>query len=405
MKTSKQPVHSAASHQETLRPHRTKTRVVPSPHHRANPNRAVYVHGPIDDELVHLLTPQILRLQHESRLPITVYIDSPGGSISSYESLSAILTASDQSFGPPCKIITVVTSEAASAAADLLVSGDYAIAYPRSRLLFHGVRTLPTRPLTTEDISTTGSDLRATNEEFAANLMIKLEIRLMFRFLDVKTEFDRLRKGALGRDMSVAQYFEAVVYTSLSEPAKRLFETAKERQRRYEQLLAAVRKARQHDTTAKTEASRMKAMVDFEVRTHKNDPEWTFRAGGLATLNEDFFLLEERRSALRSEYFDGLCVDSAELILSSSEARAIAKAPQQMKDQMKLQKVRPILEPVWSFFAALCHALQEGENDLTAEDAFFLGLVDEIMGVKGYAPYRDMVEQRPCISNPQQVKP
>jgi hypothetical protein len=33
-----------------------------------------------------------------------------------------------------------------------------------------------------------------------------------------------------------------------------------------------------------------------------------------------------------------------------------------------------------SFFVALCHALQEGENELTAIDAYWLGLVDEVVG-------------------------
>ena len=31
-----------------------------------------------------------------------------------------------------------------------------------------------------------------------------------------------------------------------------------------------------------------------------------------------------------------------------------------------------------SFFVALCHALYEGENELTAMDAVWLGLVDTI---------------------------
>jgi len=376
----------------------------PNLNYRANPTRAVYVQGLIDDQLVQRLTPQILSLQHQARSPITVYIDSRGGSIASYESLRNILTASDQDLAPPCWIITVVTSEAASAAADLLVSGDYAIAYPESRILYHGVSTLPRQPLTTEDISSTASNLRTMNEDFAASLMDKLEIRFMFRFLDAKNRFDRLRKGAATKSMSAAQYFEDVVYDSLSERARTLFETAKRRQGRYQQLLAAVRKARLQEATAKTEASIIKAIVDFEVRSHKNDHEWTFRADGLATLNEDFLLLGERLSALESGYFDGRCIDAFELVLSRPEQKEIAEAPEDVRDHIKLQKVRPILEPLWSFFAALCHALQEGENELTAKDAFYLGLVDEITGLEGYAPYRYLAELGPDTSASQRPK-
>ena len=38
------------------------------------------------------------------------------------------------------------------------------------------------------------------------------------------------------------------------------------------------------------------------------------------------------------------------------------------------------MEPLSSFFVALCDALQEGENELTAIDAYWLGLVVEVFG-------------------------
>jgi hypothetical protein len=34
--------------------------------------------------------------------------------------------------------------------------------------------------------------------------------------------------------------------------------------------------------------------------------------------------------------------------------------------------------PFSSFFVALCHALQQSENKLTAIDAFWLGLIDTL---------------------------
>lgn len=364
----------------------------PNPKFRADPTRAVYVHGLIDEELVHRLTPQILNLQHSSRSPITVYIDSRGGSVASYRSLWSILTASDQNLAEPCHILTVVTSRAASAAADLLVSGNYAIAYPESSILYHGVTTVPRQPLTTEDISSEASDLRQMSEDFATDLMNRLELRLMFRFLDAKAGLDRRRKGAIGNSLSAAEHFEQTVYDRLSQRARALFEAAKRRQERYEELLAAARGAHLHKTTAKTEAGIIKAIVDFEVRRHKDDPGWTFRKGGLAMLNEDFFVLGERLSALESGHFDGRCIDAFELILSPSDLSEIERAPATVRDQMKLERVRPVLEPLWSFFAALCHALQEGENELTATDAYHLGLVDEIVGLEGYTSYRYLAE-------------
>ncbi len=36
----------------------------------------------------------------------------------------------------------------------------------------------------------------------------------------------------------------------------------------------------------------------------------------------------------------------------------------------KLAKLKPFFQPLWFFFVALCHSLHEGENDLSAVDAF-----------------------------------
>jgi hypothetical protein len=38
------------------------------------------------------------------------------------------------------------------------------------------------------------------------------------------------------------------------------------------------------------------------------------------------------------------------------------------------------LRSLWHFSVLLCRNLQSGENRLTAEDAYWLGIVDEVMG-------------------------
>jgi len=103
--------------------------------YKPNPERAIYLHGDIEPELVSSLTPQILSLQSQSRMPITVFIDSPGGNVESTHDLLELLSVSNQNYEEPCDIITVATVHAYSAAADILTSGSYAIAYPNSRIL------------------------------------------------------------------------------------------------------------------------------------------------------------------------------------------------------------------------------------------------------------------------------
>lgn len=43
-------------------------------------NRCIHVNGTIDEELLSRVTPKILSLRQESNDPITVDINSPGGS-------------------------------------------------------------------------------------------------------------------------------------------------------------------------------------------------------------------------------------------------------------------------------------------------------------------------------------
>ena len=47
-----------------------------------NPKRAIHIEGEIDHGMVDRLEPQIQSLQCVSREPITVFINSPGGSVS-----------------------------------------------------------------------------------------------------------------------------------------------------------------------------------------------------------------------------------------------------------------------------------------------------------------------------------
>jgi hypothetical protein len=178
------------------------------------------------------------------------------------ESLWRLLTASNQDAAPPCHIITVVTSRAASAAADLLSSGDYAIALPQSAILYHGSRTFRDLPLTVETTSMLAQLLRLTNETYAMELVRKIESRFMFRFMLSKSQFDAVRKKNARKQMTDTECFLAVVSSSLSDRAKKLFETARERHGRYEALLNTAKRRRVWKNVARTEAARIKAIVD-----------------------------------------------------------------------------------------------------------------------------------------------
>ena len=361
--------------------------IVADPKFRPNPSRAIYVDGPINEEMVSRLTPQMLQFLSESRDPITIYIvSSPGGLVVNMEAILRLLKSSDQDASPPCSLITVVTNKAASAAADLLASGDYAIAFPDSMILYHGLRTPFRETMTAETTSLLAHYLRLSNDAYAMDLARKVEMRFLFRFLVVRAEFADYRAKQTTKNLQDLDCFLAIIRQKLSRKAQEVFDRAKDRYGRYEALLVNLVKKSERTTgpkrLAQMEANRIKAIIDFEVAANKKNPNWTFRDGGLPRLGDDFFLLNEYLESQQNDRFKIWCRRIGQFALSDADAAEIKQiSDEKARDEKTIEKVQPLLQPIWSFFVALCHALQEGENELTAADAYWLGLVDEVMGI------------------------
>jgi ClpP class serine protease len=60
-----------------------------------DPGRAIFVQGDMDEALVSALTPKIIALRKNPMKPITVFIDSPGGSVGVYKTLVGLLNLND----------------------------------------------------------------------------------------------------------------------------------------------------------------------------------------------------------------------------------------------------------------------------------------------------------------------
>jgi len=99
-----------------------------------------------------------------------VFIDSNGGSVAVAELILRLLRATNQDGDEPCSIITVAVSRASSAAADLLSSGDYTVAYPEAKLLYHGVRLPMPSSVTAEFATLVSENLKSSNHRYAMSL-------------------------------------------------------------------------------------------------------------------------------------------------------------------------------------------------------------------------------------------
>jgi ATP-dependent protease ClpP protease subunit len=350
--------------------------------------------------MVNSLSPRIIALQNESREPISVYINSDGGSVPEMETLLRLLRASNQDFVKPCNIITIVTSRAASAAADLLSYGDYAIAFPESSVMYHGGRILQDTPLTVQLTSTLNQLLRLSNDVYAMKLVRGNEFRFFFRCLSskgIENTFEEIRKKKGSKEMTDLDCFLDFISNRISHKAMEIVRTARNRYQRYNTLLSYVMKKMKkipNKRLVQIEGDYIKALVNFEVDRNKGQETWTFKEGGLIQLNDDFFLFNEYIESIRQERVKQLCTQYCRFFLNEADAKAIEEADETTRDKLMIEKVQPQLQPLWAFFVALCHALQEGENDLTATDAFWLGLIDEVMGVKELPSFRLIMEYK-----------
>ena len=123
-------------------------------------DRIIMLSGEIDDNLANIVISELLYLDSLSNDPISIYINSPGGSITSgmaiYDTMNFIKS----------KVSTVCIGMAASMAAFLLSSGEEGMRYalPNSEVMIH-------QPLG-------GAQGQATEIKIAAERILKLREKL-----------------------------------------------------------------------------------------------------------------------------------------------------------------------------------------------------------------------------------
>lgn len=342
-----------------------------------------------------------MRLTAGDRGPITVYIDSPGGNVASAEVILKLLQATNQDNDAPCRLITVVTSRAASAAADLLSSGNYAIAYPESTLLYHGVRTPSLSGITVELAALLAESMKISNDRYAMALTRKSEWRFLFRFMGLRGKFADHRNSTGKPKLSELDCFVEMIRENISNKAKPVIDQAFKRYQRYNDLITHFLKVATRDKRfmagggggrAYSEGVMLRGIINFEIASNKKNKDWTFQDGGLVRLTDDFYLLQEYFSSVASDQLKQVCGRWGQFVLTDEQKTELETIPEGEKEGKTLEKVRPYFQPLWSFFVALCHALQEGENELTGLDAFWLGLIDEVIGMPSLPMTRYIAE-------------
>lgn len=340
-----------------------------------NPDRAIWIDGEINKALENRLRPEILELTSRSRDPITVFIDSDGGSPAVGQRILDVLRSTNKESATPCRIITVAVSRARSIAADILSAGDFAIADPRSKLLYHGTKITVPQAVTANYASLLADVLKASNRRFATSFLEKSARRFMFLFIGLRATFQAHRANATARLLTDLDCFQEILCEKAPPAAQKVLRDAAALWKRRSGLVThfqeEVAKVRLSNEKADIEKIMLDVSVSFEYEHKNSDREWSLRTGGLHKINDHFFFLEEYSQYTNGAPFANLYERWAPLMVSSDDRDALLA-------EDKAERFEAFFLPFWSLFIALYHVLQQTENELTALDAFWLGLVDTL---------------------------
>ena len=376
---------------------------------RENPHRAVYLLGGIDLPQVHRVTPDILRLRGESSDPITVYIDSFGGGTHFADNIRSLLYAPNQD-SQICRIITVVTNVAASAAADLLALGDYAVAYKDSFVLYHGTRQASQDALTMEKAEALAKSLKQKNEQSALRLAKRAFKRCVFNYNNLAGEFEETRKAMSQADRppySDLQCFAYLLYQRLSLGARDLPHKAFELQRSIAQLNQYIFQERgfkveESGEPAQTQVDVLKLILDYELKQERRPGySWLLSAGGLLHVERDFNQFIDHFLGEYREHLEALIPELGDFFLDDTELaewKALGEKPAAENAEWLKARVQSKIHPLWYFVVSLFRLLQQGEFMLTPVDAYWLGIVDEVIGATGLPSPRLLFESQLTVA-------
>jgi len=335
-----------------------------------NPGRAVHIRGEINRAMEEQLRPQIRKLQAASGEPITVYIDSCGGNSSAGERIIEVLRAPAAN-GEPCRIITIARADAWSTAANILAAGDYAVAQPQSKLLYHGARVPALSEMGASLASVAASVLKSADYRCAESLLECSAERFLFTLFASRCACAGSTAGEEGAALELG-HFRRFLWERVSAQGQSLLSRAAAIWERSAALIGLF-DGPAATTRAGGESESEKAMIEasmaFDQWEQKAGAQYRFGPEELARIGEHMFFLRAYALGTNGLLFAALGKRWASLTGegdASDEARS---------------RFGGFIRPFWAFRVAVCKALQESESPLTALDAFWLGLVDTVREV------------------------
>lgn len=373
--------------------------------------RAIFLQSDLDEALVSTLTPKIIALRKNPQKPITLFIDSLGGSMGAYKTLLGLLKTPDQK-GRTCLINTVVTGRACSAAAHLLASGDYIISYPNAYIHFHGIRT-HVEEITAEQAGKLQDEMLSIDKSAATSLVATVFNRMLLNYESVKDQMPFLRE-VLERQLKIYDVlkgdgtidvpaFVFYLFDKVKDPYKGLLvecirktsrmcdlvrnfhRVADNRRNLPPMIRGALKKveAKEDEPNLEDELNLFNVLLASKI---KENSRWRLTREDFGELEQDFLQLNTM-AYFQDEVLDWL-LRLSDLIMPPKDLRYLMRHSSEDFNNPRIQKkcdeilgrAYEKIDPLWSFSLTLCRELTAGEHPISPEDAWWLGLVDEVLG-------------------------
>jgi ATP-dependent protease ClpP protease subunit len=358
--------------------------------------RGLFLTSELNWETLEKLVPKIIALRLASSDPICLFIDSPGGNIHVAEELMKQIRIPNQD-GESCLLTTVCIGTAASVAADLLASGDYAIGYKGCLVLCHGTRHTRSQ-ITLEDVPRVAANIRADNERFALRLATAVFRRLVFlaSMMPSEGEQQTLMKSVV----TAPDRLLHKIKENLDSENQSLVELALKRQNKITEMIDHIDKKlskKKAPTGLKMQAEILKQIVDYETRKNAANTQ-VFTSDHLLTIQEDFNQVKDyfsgqyrKRLSVVARQFGGVFLEPDE----QKEYEKIPEADKGTRNKFLIEKTSPKLFPFWYLVVSLCRLLQESEYTFSAREALWFGLIDEAIGTNlpSLREYRESKEK------------
>jgi len=350
---------------------------------RPDPARLVKVSGPLTVAAAGRVAIALRQLAQASAEPITLLIQSSGGEVEAFYQLIGTIDTL-QLAGKKCRVFTVVRN-AGSAAAYLLLAGHRAFALPAAKVGLHGTRSpLPKngKPLSREKALAMAMRLDRENRTVARILAKHLIFRLAARQRELRSlSAHSLPHAPAAMLKNLTQQLSVRLD---SARAKRMLNESFERLKMILALsprFPTEPRSTTHRSLATGEARAFQMAIAFELEANRGE-KWRLDGIAGAELLMDYLLAKDFLPGDHLKLVRRIAKNFSQNFLTNFAATRYEKLKQQDLTQAEAYLIKAALPGalgLWYFTMTLCHRLLTGEHTFTAQDAYWLGLVDEVL--------------------------